>query len=84
VLLKGLFGLALQGSLHGHPVKGAVLGDDHVVVIASPHESVLDCLEDLLHTMLLFFACHAGQRKRSPLVPVSVLFLKPAWPGWKW
>src|SRR5688500_15612940 len=39
--MRLFFGLALPGSLYRHPMKGAVFGDDHVVVIARPHESVL-------------------------------------------
>jgi hypothetical protein len=58
--MRLFFGLALPGSLYRHPMKGAVLGDDHVVVIARPHESVLSRLEDLLQTMFFFFVRHAG------------------------
>jgi hypothetical protein len=58
--MRLFFGLALPGSLYRHPMKGAVLGDDHVVVIARPHESVLSRLEDLLQTMFFFFVRHVG------------------------
>ena len=74
--MRLFFGLALPGSLYRHPMKGAVLGDDHVVVIARPHESVLSRLEDLLQTMFFFFVRHVSttrlaeaafpQAKRAP------------------